>query len=63
MNLNQYNQLYDYLELDKLPEEFTDYKKKQLINQAQYFEIKHNLLYKKNHKDPEHPFELLNGQK
>lgn len=63
MNLNRYNQLYDYLESDKLPEEFTDYEKKQLINQARYFEIRHNLLYKKNRKDAEHPFELLNGQK
>jgi hypothetical protein len=48
MNLNRYNQLYDYLESDKLPEEFTDYEKKQITNQAQYFEIRHNLLYKKN---------------
>ena len=59
MNLNQYNQLYDYLESDKLPEEFTNYKKKQLINQARYFEIRHNLLYKKNRKDPEHLFRVI----
>ena len=63
MNLNRYNQLYDYLESDKLPEEFTDYEKKQLTNQPRYFEIRHNLLYKKNRKDTKHPFELLNGQK
>ena len=63
MNLNRYNQLYDYLESDKLPEDFTDYEKKQLINQARYFEIRYNLLYKKNHKDSEHPFKLLDGQK
>ena len=59
MNLNRYNQLYDYLESDKLPEEFTDYEKKQLINQARYFEIRHNLLYKKNRKDPEHPLRVI----
>src|SRR6185437_14262337 len=59
MNLNRYNQLYDYLESDKLPEEFTDYEKKQLINQARYFEIRHNLLYKKNQKDPEHPLRVI----
>jgi len=59
MNLNRYNQLYDYLESDKLPEEFTDYEKKQLTNQARYFEIRHNLLYKKNRKDPEHPLRVI----
>jgi len=59
MNLNRYNQLYDYLESDKLPEEFTDYKKKQFINQARYFEIRHNLLCKKNQKDPEHPLRVI----
>ena len=59
MNLNRYNQLYDYLESDKLPEEFTDYEKKQLINQARYFEIRHNLLYKKSRKDPEHSLQVI----
>ena len=56
MNLDRYIQLYNYLESDKLPEEFTDYQKEQLINQARYFEIRHNLLYKKNRKDPDRPF-------
>ena len=59
MNLNRYNQLYDYLKSDKLLEEFTDYEKKQLINQARYFEIRCNLLYKKNQKDPEHPLWVI----
>src|SRR6185312_12770389 len=59
MNLNQYNQLYNYLESNKLPEEFTDYEKKQLINQTRYFEIRHNLLNKKNRKDPEHPLRVI----
>src|SRR6185437_15894271 len=59
MNLNQYNKLYDYLESDKLPEEFTDYEKKQLINQTRYFEIRYNLLYKKNQKDSEHSLQVI----
>ena len=40
MNLDRYIQLYNYLESDEIPEEFTDYQKKQLINQARYFEIR-----------------------
>jgi len=65
MNLNRYNQLYDYLESDKLPEEFTDYEKKQLINQARYFEIRHNITscIKRTEKIQNTLFELLNGQK
>ena len=59
MNLDRYIQLYNYLESDKIPEEFTDYQKKQLINQARYFEIRHNLLYKRNRKDTEHPFRVI----
>ena len=59
MNLDRYIQLYNYLESDKLPEEFTDYQKKQLINQARYFEIRHNLLYKRNRKDTEHPLRVI----
>src|SRR5260364_218377 len=59
MNLDRYIQLYNYLESDKILEEFTDYQKKQLINQARYFEIRHNLLYKRNRKDAEHPFRVI----
>src|SRR5260364_360557 len=39
MNLDHYSQLYNYLESDKIPEEFTDYQQKQLINQERYFEL------------------------
>src|SRR5260364_430098 len=59
MNLDRYIQLYNYLESDKIPEGFTDYQKKQLINQARYFEIRHNLLYKRNRKDVEHSFRVI----
>jgi hypothetical protein len=59
MNLDRYNQLYDYLESDLIPEDFTDYQKKQLINQTRYFEVRHNLLYKRNRKDPEHPLRVI----
>src|SRR5260364_218760 len=59
MNLDCYIQLYNYLESDEIPEEFTDYQKKQLINQARYFEIRHNLLYKRNRKDTKHPLRVI----
>jgi hypothetical protein len=59
MNLDQYSQLYNYIESDELPDEFTDIQKKQLINQARYFEVRHKLLYKKNRKDSDQPFQVI----
>jgi Integrase zinc binding domain len=59
MNLDRYYQLYRYLETDEIPEEFTESQKKQLMNQARYFETKHKLLYKKNKKDPQQPLRVI----
>ena len=38
MNLDQYQQLYDYLESETLPGNLTNYQKKQIKNQAKFFE-------------------------
>ena len=59
MNLDQYINLYNYIELDILPNELTDIEEKQLIRQARHFETKHGLLYKKNRKDPTQPLRVI----
>jgi hypothetical protein len=53
MELDRYQNLMNYLETDVIPDELTEQQKKQLINQARYFEVKKGLLYKKNRKDPQ----------
>ena len=55
MNLDQYINLYNYIESDILPNDLTDIVEKQLIRQARHFETKHGLLYKKNRKNPTQP--------
>ena len=59
MNLDQYINLYNYLESDTLPKEITDIEEKQLIRQARHFETKYGLLYKKNRKDPTYPLRVI----
>ena len=63
MNLNRYNQLYDYLESDKLPKEFTNYEKKQLITRLDILKLDITSYIKRIEKIQNTPFELLNGQK
>lgn len=53
MNLDQYYNLYNYLDTETIPTDFTTYQRKQLQNQAKYFEIKDKLLYKRNKKNPD----------
>ena len=50
MNLDQYQNLYNYLDSNVIPSDFTTYQRKQLLNQAKYFMIQNGLLYKKNKK-------------
>ena len=59
MNLDRYYTIYKFLDTDKIPEDYTDRQKEQLVNQARYFEIRHNLLYKKNRKDPDKPLRVI----
>jgi hypothetical protein len=59
MNLDRYYTIYKFLDTDKIPEDYTDRQKEQLINQARYFEIRHNLLYKKNRKDSDKPLRVI----
>ena len=63
MNLDQYINLYNYIESDILPNELTNIKEKQLIRQARHFETKHGLLYKKNRKDSTQPFRVIKQTK
>ena len=59
MNLDRYQQLYDYLESEILPDDLTKYQQKQIMNQARFFEIRHHLLYKKNRKDSQQPLRVI----
>jgi integrase-like protein len=59
MNLDQYYNLYHYLDTDQFPSESTDQEQKQLRTQAKYFEIRHHLLYKKNRRNPDRPLRVI----
>src|SRR5689334_10771394 len=59
MNLDQYYNLYNYLNTETLPTDFTTYQRKQLQNQAKYFKVKDNLLYKRNKKNPDKPLRVI----
>src|SRR6185312_6230600 len=59
MNLDQYYNLYHYLNTDQFPNRFTNQKKKQLMTQAKYFEIRYHLLYKKNKRNPDKPLRVI----
>src|SRR5205085_10680744 len=59
MNLDRYQQLYDYLESEILPDDVTKYQQKQIMNQSRFFEIRHHLLYKKNRKDSQQPLRII----
>src|SRR5690242_11213662 len=59
MNLDQYHQLYQYLDTDMIHKDFTENQIKQLINQARYFEIRHYWLYKKNRRNPDRPLRVI----
>ena len=53
MNLDQYQNLVEYLETDELPPDLMDFEKQILLKQSRYYILKNKLLYKKNRKDPE----------
>src|SRR5205807_1061462 len=59
MNLDRYQQLYNYLESEILPDDLTKYQQKQIMNQSRFFEIRHHLLYKKNRKDSQQPLRVI----
>ena len=59
MNLDLYYNLYNYLKSDKIPDDFTDHEKKQLINQTRHYETKYKLLYRKNRKNPQQPLRVI----
>ena len=59
MNLDQYQTLVEYLEIDKLPLDLTDNEQRTLIKQSRYYQLKNKLLYKKNRKDPDKPLRVI----
>ena len=59
MNLDQYQNLYNYLDSNVILLDFTTYQWKQLLNQAKYFMIQNRLLYKKNKKTIDKPFRVI----
>ena len=63
MNLDQYQNLFNYLNSDVILSDFTTYQRKQLTNQAKYFMIQNGLLYKKNKKTIDKPFRVIKWTK
>ena len=59
MNLDQYQNLVEYLETDKLSLDLTDNEQRTLIKQSRYYQLKNKLLYKKNRKDPDKPLKVI----
>ena len=59
MNLDQFYNLYHYLNTDQFPDGLIDQEQKRLMTQAKYFEIKHHLLYKKNKRNPNRPLRVI----
>jgi len=59
MNLDQYQNLIEYLESDILPSNLTDNEKRTIINQSRHYKVKDKLLYKKNRKDPDKPIRVI----
>jgi hypothetical protein len=52
MDLEQYNNLYNYLLSHTIPQDFTQQQRRKLINQAKNFRLKNNLLYKVDKRKP-----------
>src|SRR5260363_386585 len=59
MNLDQYQNLLEYLESDTLSPDLMDNEQRTIINQSRRYEVKNKLLYKKNRKDPDKPIRLI----
>ena len=59
MDLDQYQNLYNYLETEQIPDNLNRAEQRQIMNQSQFFEIQHNLLYKWNRKDDNRPLWII----
>jgi len=59
MNLDRYQHLYNYLETEQLPDDLSRDEQKQIMNQSQFFEIQHNLLYKQNRRNNNQPLRVI----
>ena len=59
MNLDQYQNLLEYLESDILSPELTDRKQQTIVKQARHFELQNKLLYKKNRRNPDKPIRVI----
>ena len=51
MNLDHYQNLLEYLEIDEFPLDLTDFEKQTLIKQSRFYEVRNRMLYKKNRKN------------
>lgn len=59
MDLDRYQNIYNFLNSQAIPTDFTSYQRTQLQNQAKYFEIKNGLLYKRNKRNLDHPLRVV----
>jgi len=59
MNLDRYQHLYNYLETEQLPDDLSRDEQKQIMNQSRFFEIRYNLLYKRNRRNNNQPLRVI----
>src|SRR3954452_20061198 len=59
MKNEHYYNLYKYLVGQQTPQQFTNQQKHQLVNQSKNYSIDNNLLYKRNSKDPDKFYRVI----
>ena len=59
MELDHYNNLYNYLKEQKFPETYTSQQNQQLKNQSKYFLLKNNFIYKKDKRKDNHLLRVI----
>src|SRR4051812_42759189 len=59
MENEHYHNLYKYLTEQQFPQHFTKKQKHQLVSQSKNYTIDNNLLYKKNNKDPDRFYRVI----
>ena len=53
MNLDQYQHLVEYLDMNIFSSNLTDIEKWTIIKRSKFYKLRNRLLYKKNRKDSE----------
>ena len=59
MNLDYYQNLLEYLEIDKFLLDLTDFEKRIFIKQIRFYEVRNRILYKKNRRNWDRPIWVI----